>query len=117
VPKDKKDMFWCTKKILRWLLRNEYNNDCALYFQDIRFLFDSYGNLTIQENEFPTKYFCHANNKSINMTFEGDLYHALNSNTSNGHKAQEELRRILAKHDLWMEFGSAWNFRTFKDED
>lgn len=62
-----------------------------------------------REETDPKAYIEYANPKTITMSFEGPLYHAINYGTGRGHKTEEELSEIFEKYGLYYEYGYAWS--------
>lgn len=107
-------------EIKDFVLKNDYETDVIIYFNNKRMSFDSYDNnwnrleepqIVIWENVSPLDYFKYANARHIlSMSFEGSMYDELNY--GNG-RVYSKLQAIFEKYDLYFEPGNAWNLTAY----
>jgi hypothetical protein len=108
----------CAKEIIRWLRRKNLASDVCVYVPNKCFCIDSLGKITILTGLRASDYFSFANDDSLNMSFEGPLYNALNGYLNRFKISPwDQLGRILKKYDLCAERGDSWNLVTYNSED
>jgi len=85
--------------------------DTRVYFNGKAYHWNSFGEMSVLEDIQPSKYFEFANDETVSMTFEGDLYEIMNG-YSNPH-VLKEFNKVFHKFDCYYEFGHAWNLTVY----
>tara|TARA_R100000988_G_scaffold32616_1_gene16504 strand:- start:539 stop:862 length:324 start_codon:yes stop_codon:yes gene_type:complete len=94
------------KRIEKFLVKYDLDCDVRIYFNNIAWDYDSDGKKTVIEDIKASDYCEYANDKTITMTFEGPLYHALNM--YNGYELYEKFNS-LDFDNHYFELGHSWN--------
>jgi hypothetical protein len=87
--------------------------DTRIYFNNICYHFDSSGGVQTLEDIKPSKYFEYANDKTVSMSFEGALNHAINYGEYP--TLMNEFDAVFEKHDCYYELGYAWSLSVYFD--
>lgn len=98
-----------------FLLKNNLAVDTRIYFN--RMAYDSINSTNEYEllNDItPTDYFEYANNETVSMSFEGELYHLINHRTNSG--LYKKFEKIFEKHNCWIQLGYAWSLSVYYNE-
>ena len=101
------------KTIEAFLRKYDLCGDVRIYFSNKCWDYNSQGIKTTIKNIKGSAYFEYANDKTISMSFEGNLYSALNMH--NGY----ELFNEWCKLDLdgyYSEMGNSWNLSLYEKE-
>lgn len=97
-------------EIKDWLVQNGFVIDNRIYFNGK--CFDSIGNghnddgYRIIEDIKPSDYFEYANDDTVSMSFEGELYDLINYE---GGKLLNEFNEVFSRNNCYFELGHAWN--------
>jgi len=94
------------KTIERFIRKYGLDTDVRIYFNGICWNYDSSGKKTIIEDIKGSDYCEYANDKTISMTFEGPLYHALNM--YNGYTLFDKWCK-LDFDNHYFEMGHSWS--------
>jgi hypothetical protein len=101
--------------IKSFLLKNKLAVDTRIYFNGMAY--DSVNSTNEYEalNDItPTDYFEYANNETVSMSYEGELYDLINHRTNS--KLYQKFEQIFEKHNCWFEFGYAWSLSVYYNE-
>lgn len=113
----KQDIENLAMEVIDFLKERGLDSDVILYFNNKRILLN-YGTEGIREQEgvSPLDYFDYVSHKHIlSMSFEGELYAALNYGGYGGSwRVQEQLVELFNKYGLYYELGNSWNLSLFK---
>lgn len=66
------------------------------------------------DDKNPCDYFEYGNPKTLSMSFEGELNHALNGYTRGWDKLEEQFSKLFKKYGLYYEFGHSWNLSAYE---
>ena len=99
------------KRIENFIIKHKLNTDVRIYFSNKCWNYDSSGNKTTIKNIKASDYFDYANDKTISMSFEGDLYSALNMEC--GYKLFDEFSELNFE-GYYFDFGNTWNLSFYK---
>ena len=119
----KKINYMCmAEDIYQWCIRHDAWEDCIIYFngkawttlekwngEEGKKIGDS---LYEYENRVCTDYFQYGNPDTLSMSFEGTLYHILNSYWEWDALTDwyEDFHALFDRYNGYIEFGHAWNF-------
>ena len=99
------------KTIERFIRKHGLDSDVIIYFSNKRWIYDSSGHKTIEENVKASDYFRWANDDTISMSFEGALNSALNM--YNGYELFDKFN-ALDFDGYYFEMGESWNGAFYK---
>ena len=94
------------KRIERFMKKYGLDYDVRIYFNNIAWDYDSSHNKTVMKDIKGSEYFEYANDDTISMSFEGQLFDALNM--YDGYTLYEEFDD-LDFDGHYFEMGNAWN--------
>ena len=98
-----------------FLSKVEKITDTRIYFSNKGWNYDSKGNKTIIKNIKATDYISYANNKTVTVSFEGEIYHKIHGNNLiYKNSLYNLLNNKLTTHNYYMEYGDSWNFTIFE---
>lgn len=91
--------------------------------QDVRIYFNNkcYSSIRLENGDYefellkdikPSYYFEYANDKSVSLSFEGELYHILNYGQQDL-KFRIDFEKIFEDNNCFYEFGDAWNLTVY----
>jgi len=101
------------KRIERFIRRYKLDQDVRIYFSNKCWDYDSCGKKTIIKDIKASDYCEYANDKTITMTFEGPMYHAMNMYS--GYELYEGFDS-LDFDNHYFELGHAWSLSFYKEE-
>lgn len=97
-------------EVALFIIKNNYGYDTRIYFNDICYELSN-NEITVLRNIKPSDYFEYANNDTVSMSFEGQLYNAMNGYTNS--RIYNSIESIFNKYGYYMEMGNAWNIAVY----
>lgn len=97
----------------KFLFKNMVGEDVRIYFNNQAYDFKSPTIVELMENIKGTTYFEYANDETVSMSFEGNMYHILNYGESPS--LLKKFDAIFEKHNCYYEFGYAWSLSVYYD--
>lgn len=112
------------RDIYDWCVKNDLWGDNIIYFNGKAWSSSSeWGGISGKKigNELyeyadknPKDYFEYGNPDTLSMSFEGELYSALNGYMPGWSKIEEEFSGLFKKYGLYFEFGYAWSLSAYE---
>ena len=99
------------KRIEEFIRGYRLDQDVRIYFSNKCWDYDSSGKKTIIKDIKASDYCQYANDKTITMTFEGPMYHAMNM--YNGYELYEKFCN-LDFDNHYFELGHAWSLSFYR---
>lgn len=102
--------------IIKFIQKHELGGDLRIYYNGMAYDIDYNGNVKFVGHKKASNYMEYANDKGVNMTFEGAFYGIMND-YYNKHavKLSEDFNKLLNKNGYYYELGNAWNLIVVKD--
>lgn len=111
----KNDIKIMALKIKEFLVKENCNVDVSIFYNNKEiYKIKEDGSFDEKEDVDPHDCFEYAAIKHIlSMTFEGELYYALNYSSRWGEKIKDGLTLIFCMYGMYYELGNAWNLTVF----
>ncbi|QXN70244.1 hypothetical protein INTERNEXUS_204 [Bacillus phage vB_BspM_Internexus] len=97
-----------------FIIENEFTNVRIYFNNKVYDWYSSSKEPILINNIRPTEYFPTANNKTVSMSFEGNLYYPMNfGDNDNDFTTYNTIKSIFKKYGYYFEFGNAWNITAY----